>query len=157
METGIEAISNIYENYFEDIRKLRASLKPTDGLLGFGKNPASDPCHGAFAEELEKALTELVRMRPKEETAAEALRYIVTVSKEHENNKLSYWMLIAVHGMAGELVQFLSPARAAALSDLYEQHYPKYTLLPAQQQLSRRLRDRAGGDGRSRKRGLFRR
>lgn len=156
METGIEAISSVYETYFEDIRKLRASLKPTDGLLGFGNNPASAPCHSVFAEGLEKVLAELVQARPGEETAAEALRYIVTVPKAHEDDKLSYWMLIAVHGMAGELVSFLSPAGAAVLSDLYGQHYPKYTLLPAQQRLSKKLCARAGGE-RPGKRGLFRR
>lgn len=157
MGTGIETISSVYEAYFEDIQQLRASLKPTDGLLGFGKNPASDPCHGVFAEGLEKALTELVRLRPGEETAAEVLRYIFTAPRAHEEDKLSYWMLIAVHGMAGELVSFLSPTAAAELLGLYERQYPKYTLLPAQQQVLKNLRARAGINERPRKRGLFRR
>ncbi len=157
METGIEAISGIYEKYLEDIGKLRASMKPMDGLMGFGKNPSSDPCHSVFVERLEKALTELVYLRPDGETAEEVLRYIFTVPKEREDDKLSYWMLIAVQGMAGELVSFLSPVQAAALSKLYGRHYPKHTLLPAQQQLFKKLRDRAGGDERPKKRGLFRR
>jgi hypothetical protein len=63
---------------------------------------------------------------------------------KHEDNKLAYWMLMAVHALTAPLVPLLSPEDAAGLSSLYTQAYPKSVRLPAQKKVAALLKAQSG-------------
>ena len=145
MESGlISKIREIYDGYIADTLRLEAERKPGDGLLGFGRSPAHDPCHDLFSDRLQMALKSAEDgVLPAE--AAELLRLIYNAPVENENNKLAYWMLIAVQAHTKDSIRFLTKEDAAALLVQYNEMYPKRTRLPVQKEIAALLNVQAGG------------
>ncbi len=137
-------VREIYEGYIADTMRLEAERKPGDGLLGFGRNPAHDPCHDIFSDKLQKALKSAEGGALTSGDAAELLLYMYNAPLKNQNNKLAYWMLIAVQAHTREVICFLSSEDAAALSVKYNEMFPKRTRLPVQNELAALLKVQAG-------------
>lgn len=146
-----QEFQTIYNDYLSDTIWLEATRKPTDGLLGFGKRPDSDPCHDRFSEQLEQAIATLAADKPSSETAYAVLHFIFDAPLANRDNKLAYWMLQAVHGLTAGLIRFLSPEDAAEMSSLYAAAYPKHIRLPVQQTIAERLLVQAGSSAQKKK------
>jgi len=144
-------IQQIYDDYLNDTIWLEATHKPTDGLLGFGTRLDADPCHDRFSEHLEKAIAVIAAEKPSSETAFAVLHYIFEAPIKSRDNKLAYWMLQAVHGLADGLICFLSPEDAAEMSLFYSEAYPKHTHLPVQKTIAEHLLTRAGSSAQKKK------
>ena len=153
MEETEQAIRQIYDDYIADVIHLQATRKPTDGLMGFGKRADADPCHDRFVERLEQKLNEMAKVEPSSEETSAVLSFIYKAPQDLKNDSLTYWMLLAVHGLTSVLVPFLSKADAAKLSALYLDLYPKHSLLPSQKTLAQHLISQSGEN---KKKGLFR-
>jgi len=135
----------------DDLVVLQASLKPTDGLMGFGKRADSDPCHARFSDRLELKLREIAEQAPSSQETAELMRFVYEAAKKSKEDVSAYWMLVAVHGHTAVLIPLLSSADATELSRLYLDRYPKYSLLPMQKRLVGQLQEQSGKAPRQKK------
>ncbi len=131
----ISKVQEIYEGYIADTLRLEAERKPADGLLGFGRNPAHDPCHELFSDRLQKALKS-AEGAITSDVVSELLHFMYKAPLENQNNKLAYWMLIAVHAHTKDMICFLNQEDAAALLLLYNELYPKRSRLPVQKEIA---------------------
>lgn len=136
----LKEIQRIYENYLTETAYLAATRKPADGRLDLGNGPGSDPCHERFAELLEQALESLASASPSSEQVEAVLRFIYDMPHVHKDNKLVYWMLVAVHTLTKNLIQLLSSDDAAVLNVWYNETYPSAVRLPNQRKIEARLR-----------------
>ncbi|MDR1132248.1 MAG: hypothetical protein LBL15_07510 [Oscillospiraceae bacterium] len=137
-------LRQIYADYLSELEKLRASLKLTDGLFGFGRSPGNDPCHARFMDTLEKALADFAAQEPASDTVSQALGFIFEAAQDSKSGSLSYWMLLAVHGLTGGLIGRLSETDAVKLSERYAALYPGYRQLPVQKDIAAKLRAASG-------------
>lgn len=151
----LSAISRIYDDYFKDVKRMMAELEPGDGLLGCGRGPGSAPCHDRFSERLRQVLEVVALGTPSTATTLTLLRFMYEQPAEHRNDSLVYWMLLAVHGLTDGLIGFLSPEDAAGLAAQYEETFPRYERMPAQERVLKLLRERAGPGAPQKKKGLF--
>ena len=140
------AIRKIYDAYFEKALAAEQNRKPTDGMFGIGKKAGDDPCHAAFAAELESALHEYASERPASDDVRTLLTYIYQIPKSHEDPKSMYWMLIAVHGLTNNLIPLLNAQDAADLVRTYQAEYKRWERLPVQQKILRALKQAAGNE-----------
>ena len=138
--SGLPEIRALYDAYLETALALEADRKPGQGLLGFGKKPADDPCHPQFAEDLRVALAELEAEDPDSARRRAVLELILFAPTEHREPLSVYWMLVAVHGLTPSLIRGLDPADAAALGDRYGKTYPRWERLPIQKDVFRALK-----------------
>ena len=145
-------VKQIYEDYLNEIKELEANRKPFEGLLGFGKRPDSDPCHDRFAERLGQELRELAQNAPSSGETANIMREMFEMPGRVGNKSVAYWMLIAVQQLAEGLIPFLTTEDASAISDIFEDKYPRYSQLPAQRKFAEKLLAQAGKKPRK---GLF--
>lgn len=140
----LEDIKRIYEGYLADTVRLEKNRSLSDGLMGFGKRLDFDPCHDAFAEQIEKRLIEEAAKSPSSKEILEVLRLIYKAPSENKSNILAYWMLIAVQKHTESLVRFLTTEDALTLSCLYAEIYPKSTMLPVQKEIAELLQMQSG-------------
>ena len=80
---------------------------------------------------------------PTSEDSAAMLRYILTIPESWQELTCAYWMLIAVQGFGIDLIEFLNPADAKALTELYNAYYPRRIRLPVQEKLLKKLKQQA--------------
>ncbi|MFB0919740.1 MAG: hypothetical protein QMB62_02475 [Oscillospiraceae bacterium] len=146
-ESVILEIRAIYDDYIADVKKLIASRKPTDGLMGFGKRAGDDICHERFADRLEQKFIDIAQASPSSEEAFTVMRYVFETPPEYKNDSLTYLMLLAVQGLTDVLIPFLSKEDACKLSSLFSDLYPKYSYLPAQKKLAEQLISQSGQRG----------
>jgi hypothetical protein len=137
-------LRRIYDEYLSDATRIASMYKPTDGLLGVGRGPGSDPCHDRFTERLERAVESIAASAPPSPVVAEALRFIYETPLKYQGNSLVYWMLLAVHSLTEKLVVLLLPEDAAGLCARYNEVYPKSERLPAQKKILALLKAQAG-------------
>lgn len=100
----LEEIVSLYEAYLEEFRRLERNRRPMEGVFGIGNGPQNYPCHGKFAQDLERMLKDLSAQALSFEQAGQVLRYIYcTAPVRWESVTTVYWMLLAVHGLTGKV------------------------------------------------------
>lgn len=140
---SLQEIQNIYQGYFDAVQKAEQNRKITDGMFGFGKKPADNPCHTEFLETLRSILTSQTHEKPDSKHIQEILSYIYVSPAEHPEPQSAYWMLIAVHGLTNGLIPLLSKDDAAALLETYSKTYRRWERLPVQKNIIRLLKSQA--------------
>ena len=138
----LSRVETLYQEYIQKAEELEKNRKIGDGLFGLTPGPADDPCHERFARELEEMLKACADSASGPE-AAEILRFQFRAPQAHEEPKSLYWILIAVQGLGGALVDCLSPEEAAGLAAEYGALYPRRLRLPVQKQLLKSLERKA--------------
>ncbi len=133
-----------YLAYREKVAEVERSSKPTAGLLGLGGGVKDDPCHDIFAEDLRVLLAGFAAAEPDSAAVSRVLRFMFREPLENPEPLCVYWMLLAVQGLAQDLVELLTPEDAAALAAEYKRDYPRRKRFPAQEQLLKKLKRRAG-------------
>ena len=141
---ALAQVRTIYESYLEAALAAEQNRRFGDGLLGFGRKPADDPCHGAFFRSLEDALQALAGSQPASGAVREMLEYIYPFHLAHPEPLSIYWMLLAAHKTTLPLIPLLSAPDAAALRDLYGRTLPRNHRLPVHRQIYKALRRQAG-------------
>lgn len=137
---ALDSIQALYHDYLAKAEVCERNRKPAEGLLGFGKKPADDPCHDQFASDLEQALRQLTEQSPTSQTIRNVLSYIYEMPLQHQEPVSIRWMLEAVHGLTHDLIGGLHSADAEKLLKQYEANYPRRTRLPVQNQICDALR-----------------
>ena len=82
--------------YQADLDELRKSMRPGDGILGFGRVPGNDPCHARLDEkaaELAKAWAQPDRDRAE---AAKLVRLYLSIDKSLVLPPYAQGMLVAI-------------------------------------------------------------
>ena len=116
MTEMFEQVKALYGRYTEQATALEQNRKIGEGLLGFGKKPADDPCHMQFAEELAALLRAFAAEGPDSYDAVQVLEYVFRAQSEFRQILSIYWMLSAVHGAAEPLIGCLSEEDAGIMS-----------------------------------------
>lgn len=141
----LSQVEKLYDDYISKVRKIEQQMKPTDGLLGFGRKISDDPCHESFAEELQDILEEYEKTSPGSDEVKEVLRFIFGIPLKYEDSDSIYWMLNAVHSLTLGLTGFLSADDASEILEEYKNNYPRSKRLPAQKKLIRLLEKASSG------------
>lgn len=141
--SSLPAIRQLYADYLEKTVRLEQKRQPGEGLLGMGRSPAQDACHDQFASDLTSALGRIADTGLSSNELKEILAYIYWTPLEHRDNRMAYWMLLAVHGLTVVLISGLAQRDAAELWGRYRDAYPRFERLPAQKQVLNALHSRA--------------
>ena len=136
----LEELKALYTGYIEKVSRLEMAKKPADGLLGFGKKISDDPCHEAFAEELEALLERFAQAGPSSEEVRRVLSFVYHAPAAYSEPASAYWMLNAVQGLTQELVKVLSREDASELLRQYEEDIPRSQRLPVQKKVGKALK-----------------
>ena len=139
----LSQVRDLYQAYIQTAEQLEADRGLGDGLLGFGKKPADDPCHTKFAGDLDHLLADFAAETPDSRSVRPVLEFIYNAPQEHRQPLSIYWMLIAVQGTTPPLIARLSPEDAAALQRQYGRDVPRWERLPIQKEIFRLLKQQA--------------
>lgn len=139
----VEQLRKRYTDYAEQVQQLRKNARVTDGMFGMGEDPKKDPCHMAFYENVAGWIDDFCATSPTAEAAAEALLLMLEAPAGQEK-KDSYWMMFAALGLARKMVPLLDKAGAEAAFVRMGELYPAHLRMPAQEQLYRDLKRKAG-------------
>ncbi|MCR5089506.1 MAG: hypothetical protein K6C08_08350 [Oscillospiraceae bacterium] len=124
-----------YETYLEQALTAERNRKPGEGLFGFGKKPADDPCHDRFVADLEAMLTEFGETAPSSEETAGVLRRMYEAPRINREPQSAYWVLLAVQKLTLPLIERLDSEDTAKLLEYYRKAYPRRERLPVQDQI----------------------
>ncbi|MBR3973148.1 MAG: hypothetical protein IKJ99_04265 [Oscillospiraceae bacterium] len=139
----VQKLKDIYQKYDEEIRKVIAKAKPTDGLFGMGDDPRKEPCHMRFYEGVEQWVQDFLKTAPDAATALEAARVIIEIPASHREGP-TYWFEYAAHGLCKDLIGKLDAAGCRELRDFYDVNYLKRDRMPVQAQIYKLLKKGAG-------------
>lgn len=142
----LEEIIHIYEAYLDEFHRLEQNRRPMEGAFGIGNGPQSYPCHEKFAQDLDRTLRDLSAQTPSSEQVGQILQYIYcTAPVRWESETTVYWMMLAVQGLTGRLIERLDASSAKALCGEYQHLYPRYQRLPVQNKIFSALQNQARG------------
>lgn len=110
------------------------------GLFGILKGPKDDACHDQFIKDLEAKLTCFASVDPDPQDVFSLLQFMYSLPLKYADDKMLYWMFMAVHTLAVDLVSRLDSKDAKALYDQYSSDYPKWERLPAQKNTLKALK-----------------
>lgn len=139
----IQELKDIYRRYDEEIHKVKAKAKPTDGLFGMGDDPRKDPCHMHFYEGVEQWVQDFLKTAPDAKDALEAARVIIEAPAAHRDGP-TYWFEFAAHGLSVDLIACLDAAGCKELKAFYDENYLKRDRMPVQDQVYKLLKKGAG-------------
>ena len=139
MSSYADKFREIMDQYEASLQALDSRSRPGDGIFGFGRKKADDPCHDAMDQAVEALLA---RLAADPEAAPEApglLRLLLEAESARPWPDHARWMLMASqrHGML--LVPLLSPRDAAEIAARYAALYSRFDRFPAQQALLKAL------------------
>ena len=137
---AFEEFQSILSAYQEDLIALDKSLRPGDGIFGFGKVPGDDACHERFdkrAAELAESWAQPDRDR---DEAAELVCRILRCERELSLPVYAQGMLVAIQRHVLPLIPLLTSAEARDMRRWYERQYPFYNRAPIQNDILRALK-----------------
>lgn len=138
-----DEIRAIYADYLEKAREAERRRRPGDGLFGFGRKPADDPCHADFLKALREAVEALAQTGSDGEMA-ETLRLICDAPSACAQEPPGiYWTLVAAHGAMPAGIPSLDRREARELYEHYAAAWPKVRRMPVQRQVLKALREAA--------------
>ena len=145
MEECFAALEDAFTVYRQDLEAYAKKSKPTDGLLGFGRSLKDDSCHDRFDGRVKEAVDGVIAASPAPEEAARAVK---TLLRDDMSSwpLAAQWMLRAVERHSIPLIPFLAPEAAAAFLKAYAARYKRWDRLPAQQEIFKALKNRAGAE-----------
>ena len=142
----LEEVISVYEAYLDEFHRLEQNRRPMEGAFGIGNGPQSYPCHEKFAQDLDRTLRDLSAQTPSSEQVSQVLRYIYcTAPVRWESETTVYWMMVAVQGLTGRLIERLDASSAKALCGEYRHLYPRYQRLPVQNRIFSALQNQTKG------------
>ena len=128
--------------YDGTVRELIRKKRPFEGLLGFGRRAADEPCH----EELDARIEALCKAAGEEEDAAglaELTEAVLKAERRWEGPEYARLMLAAAQRHTLELIPRLDPADRSRLADWYAREYPRRKRLPVQDKILDTLKGKA--------------
>lgn len=140
-----EEFQCVLSAYQEDLDRLAESLRPGDGVFGFGRVPGDDPCHERFdkrASELAESWAQPERDRAE---AADLVRRMLRCDRDLALPVYAQGMLLAIQRHVLPLIPRLTEAEAREMRLWYEKQYPFFRRMPIQKDVLRALKNAEGG------------
>ncbi len=131
-----EEFRSILDAYQEDLDALAASLRPGDGVFGFGRVPGNDPCHERF----DAKVAALAGRYADGGEEAELAGLLLRCDSELSLPVYAQGMLIAIQRHALPLIPCLGADEARELTRWYEKQYPFYRRAPIQKDILKALK-----------------
>ncbi len=141
----LKEVTGLYDRYVQQVEDLEKNRKFGEGLFGTKDGPKNHPCHGKFAEDLDRLLEEQENTAPESSAVKDVLAFIYTAPRRYSPPMSAYWMLIAVQGLTARLTERLDPKDAEELLAQYGKEYRRRERLPVQDQIVRQLKARSAG------------
>ncbi len=135
-----EEFQTVLSAYQEDLSVLEGSLRPGDGVLGFGRVPGNDPCHDLFDKRAAELAERWAEPDSDREEAAQLVRLMLRCDRELSLPVYAQGMLVAIQRHAMPLIPRLTEGEARELRSWYEKQYPFYRRMPIQKDLLRALK-----------------
>jgi len=142
VENCLARMDRVIGDYLADAEKLERNRKPSE-LFGLKFGPADDPLHARFAEDMAALLSDFAAEKPDSAALRPVLEKLFGAAGQHPEPRSAAWMLIAVQGLARELIPALSREDAAALAKDYESAWPRRARLPVQDEVLKILKKAA--------------
>ncbi len=136
-------LEQAFEAYRLDLEASERRRRPTDGLLGFGRAPGDDPCHGRLDERLQEEVQKICALPPSPEEALQVTGYLLMRDDVPSWPPAAQWMLRAAERHALPLIPCLSSDAAGKLLRQYTSRYRPWDRLPAQKEICKALKERA--------------
>ena len=131
-----EDIKCLIENYLKEVDDVLRSARPFDGILGLGKRPADNPCHGIFIDNVGKAVAEV---KDSEEAFAVADE-LIRANENYDCSMMTSLSMTAAQGHILKLLPLLTSEQKKELKVYFDKHIPKRKRLPVQEELYRALK-----------------
>lgn len=141
--SAINEIYDLYDAYIRKTEELNRNKKITDGLLGITKGPKDDPCHDQFIDDLQKKIAAFSDSQPASAEVYTLLDFMYTAPLSRRDDHMVYWMFMAVHTLAFDLIDRLCAEDAEKLYLQYMENYPRHEQLPAQKKTLKALKKKA--------------
>ena len=135
-----EEFQSILSAYQEDLNALAKSLRPGDGVFGFGRKPGEDPCHERFDEQVSELAKTWAQPDRERDEAAELTRGMLRCDGELTLPVYAQGMLIAIQRHTLSLIPRLTEEEAREIRLWYEKQYPFYRRVPIQKDVLRALK-----------------
>lgn len=142
MNTQLQALEAIYDQYETAYAKVVAEAPICAGLLGMGESPKNAACHQVFYEAVGSWVEAFAEGRPSPEDAYKAVEQILKAADRCRDTG-RYWYCYAAQGHAQSLMGFLTAGDSAALKIWYDRAYPPLERMPVQQKIYRALSKQA--------------
>ena len=133
-------LQGILASYQEDLKQLDQSLRPGDGILGFGRVPGNDLCHERLDERIAALTKRVTQANSDRQEAAELVRMLLRCDAEFSLPVYAQTMLVAVQRHALPLISRLTRNEARELRLWYEKQYPRFKRMPVQKEVLRALK-----------------
>lgn len=143
MEESMAALDAAFELYRQDLETYARTSKPMDGFLGFGRALKNEPCHDHFDVRVKEAVESIRAASPTPEDAARVVGMLLRYDPAGWPQP-AQWMLRAVERHTMPLIPFLTPENAAAFQKEYAARYKRWERFPAQKEVLKALKNRAG-------------
>ena len=137
--TQLERIQQLYRDYIIQAEELEKNKRPADGLFGLSSKPADDACHEQFIQHLNALMAEFQLEGIDSASLRDVLAMVFFAAQAHREPASIYWMLIAAHSAAPDMIPLLEKADAQALYDQYCQVYKRSARLPVQKKVVKEL------------------
>ena len=135
-----EEFQAILSDYREDLILLDNSLRPGDGVFGFGRVPGDDPCHARFDARAADLAESWAQPDKERDGAAELVRAMLCCDRELSLPVYAQGMLVAIQRHVLPLIPRLTGAEAGEIRSWYEKQYPFYRRMPVQKDVLRALK-----------------
>ena len=142
LEIHLARMDRLLEDYLAAAWQQERNRKPSE-LFGLKFGPSDDPLHDAFARDMAGLLKDFASERPDSAAIRTALAKLFGAAKDYPEPKSAHWMLVAIQGLARELISGLSREDAAALARDYESAWPRRARLPVQDDVLKALKKAA--------------
>ncbi len=143
-----DKLREILEEYAKSVDEVERKKKPFDGIFGFGRVPANDPCHDLMdrkVEELTKRAAGEISDGDGEIRAADAaetdalVRELFRAAGTYHGPGYAGMALVAIHRHGIRLIPRMSGEARRTLAEWYGKEYPKRRRFPIQEEICRLL------------------
>ena len=138
----VARMDRLLEDYLNAAWNQERNRKPSE-LFGLKFGPSDDPLHEHFAGDMAALLSDFASGHPDSGAIRCVCAKLFGAAKDHADPKSAHWMLVAIQGLARELIPELSREDAAALAKDYESAWPRRARLPVQDDVLKALKKAA--------------
>ncbi len=130
-----EELREILREYAEAVERVEGSRRPFDGVLGLGRRPSDDPCHGVLEEKTAALMQRAAETAMSPADTDALVSALLRAGKTCAGPEYARLALIAAQRHALPLIAGMSPEGRRELLAWYEASYPKRERFPVQKKL----------------------
>lgn len=138
------ALEQAFRDYRQELENSQKKLRPTDGILGFGRSLKDDPCHERLDGRVKAVVDDICQAQPDAQFAERVVRMLLFRDDVSTWPQSAQWMLRAAERHTLPLIPYLTKDAAADITKEYKNQYKRWERLPAQERVYKALVSKAG-------------